>query len=213
MSPRTMETVVPCTTLRRVMPHVYFGPEKKRLLKLLNKGDVDDETLPFSVILKAIGFHKTLHACRAEPKFGHTWREFALWCAEQTRDLMVSHNSIGALDTVRLYLDGRVTKNKLTIAHRKAKDAYGHIWADAWDAPWSSCVSANRNAATAAMYVSAADPCESIEQTPMTAAMAIYRSVSQSNTNAFDVDSRTDSDMRRIVAGQRREFARCLGVP
>lgn len=81
--------------------------------------------------------------------------EFALWCAESVRYLMVDSRSTTALTVKRSWLDGQATDDELAAAWAAARaaswDAAGDaVWDAAWDAVWAAARAAVWAAAWAA---------------------------------------------------------------
>jgi len=100
--------------------------------------------------------------------------EFALWCAESVRYLMVDSRSTTALTVKRSWLDGQATDDELAAAwdaagaaaEAAAWDAAGAaaeaaagaaVWAAAWDAAWAAARAATEAAAEAAAGAAARD--------------------------------------------------------
>ncbi len=83
--------------------------------------------------------------------------EFALWCAESVRYLMVDSRSTTALTVKRSWLDGQATDDELAAARAAARAA---VWAAAWAAAAGAAAeaaawAAARDAAEAAAWAAA----------------------------------------------------------
>ena len=88
--------------------------------------------------------------------------EFALWCAESVRYLMVDSRSTTALTVKRSWLDGQATDDELAAARDAARDAAwaateAAAWAAARDAARAAAMDAARDAAWAAARAAAMD--------------------------------------------------------
>jgi len=78
--------------------------------------------------------------------------EFALWCAESVRYLMVDSRSTTALTVKRSWLDGQATDDELAAAGAAARAA---VWAAAWAAAGAAVGAAAGAAAEAAAWAAA----------------------------------------------------------
>jgi len=152
------------TTLNRIRACLCESDWAK-LLKHLGKTQVDDELLPFSVILESNGLDDALWCCQSAPECDREWRSFAVWCARQVQHLMTDKRSIEALDVAEQFANGRATQAELAAARaaadaaadaaRAAADAAREAagaWAAAWEAAgaWAAGTFAAADAARAA---------------------------------------------------------------
>ena len=84
--------------------------------------------------------------------------EFALWCAESVRYLMVDSRSTTALTVKRSWLDGQATDDELAAARAAARAAAeAAAWDAAGDAARAAARDAARDAAGAAVWAAAWD--------------------------------------------------------
>jgi hypothetical protein len=93
-----------------------------------------------------------------------TLHEFACWCAEgalrseEKAGRAVDPRSWGAVETKRLWLDGKATKKQLAAARAATWDAArAAAWAATWDAAWAATRDAAWDAARAAAWAAARD--------------------------------------------------------
>jgi hypothetical protein len=110
------------TTLNRIREHSPCVEGWTKLLSHLGKTRSDDEPLPYSTILDAVGLNDTLWCLRAEPQHAREWRLFAVWCARQVQDLMTDPRSVTALGVAERHAHGEATDEELRAAE-KAADA------------------------------------------------------------------------------------------
>ena len=96
----------------------------RKLLKYLGKTVVDDESLPFSVILDSNGLEDALWCCHTAPEYNRVWRLYAVWCARQVQHLMTDQRSLNALDVAERHANGQATDKELSVAWDAAKDAW-----------------------------------------------------------------------------------------
>ena len=112
------------TTLNEIRAHQPCTESWKVLLRSLNKTQADDEPLPYARILEICGLNNCLWAiAHCHPHGSRICAEFALWCAESVRHLMMDPRSIAALDVTRQYLDGNATLEQLRAAREAAERA------------------------------------------------------------------------------------------
>ena len=111
------------TTLNRIREQSPCVEGWKKLLAHLDKTQADDEPLPFSTILDAIGLEDTLSCLRAEPQHNREWRLFSVWCARQVQHLMTDTRSIAAIDMAERYAHGEATDEELRVSEVAAWDA------------------------------------------------------------------------------------------
>ena len=125
------------TTLKAIRDCNPCASGWQKLLKYLGKTEVDDEPLPFSVILESNGLGDALWACRSAPQHNREWRLFAVWCARQVQHLMTDPRSIAALDVAERHADGLATDEELESARAAAWAAGDAAWA-ARDTAWAA---------------------------------------------------------------------------
>jgi hypothetical protein len=108
------------TTLNRIREHNPCVSGWTRLLSHLGKTKADDEPLPYSTILDAVGLQDTLWCLRAEPQHAREWRLFAVWCARQVQHRMTVPRSIAAIGVAERHAHGKATDEELQVAWRAA---------------------------------------------------------------------------------------------
>jgi hypothetical protein len=148
-----------------------------KLLAGLGKTEPDDESLPFSEILRINGLEDALWAARSAPQYAREWRLYMVWCARQVQHLMTDKRSIDALDVAEKYALGQATDADLAAARAAAQaaawdaaqdewdaalaatqaSARASAWAAVWDAAWASAWNAALAAARAAAWDAAWD--------------------------------------------------------
>ena len=136
------------TTLNRIREHNPCVSGWAKLLSHLGKTKADDEPLPYSMILDAVGLADTLWCLRAEPQHAREWRLYAVWCARQVQHLMADPRSIAAIDMAERYEHGEATDEEL----QAARDA---AWNAAWNAAWDVACAAAEAAWAAAAWAAA----------------------------------------------------------
>jgi len=113
------------TTLNKIQMCNIGSRGWKKLLKYLGKTMLDDESLPFSVILDSNGLEDALWCCYAAPEYNRVWRLYAVWCARQGQYLMTDQRSLNALGVAERYANGQATDKELSAAKDAAEDAWG----------------------------------------------------------------------------------------
>jgi hypothetical protein len=141
------------TTLKRIRAHSPCVEGWKTLLVYLGKTKADDEPLPYSRILDAIGLRDTLWCCLAEPQHTREWRLFSVWCARQIQHLMTNPRSIAALDVAERYENGEATDAELNAAYEAA--SWAAAWGSSGDAAWAAVRATCGAACEAAAWTSA----------------------------------------------------------
>jgi len=140
------------TTLNRIREHSPCVDGWTKLLAHLGKTKADDEPLPYSTILDAVGLEDTLWCCRAEPKHAREWRLYAVWCARQVQNGMADPRSIAAIDEAERHAHGEATDEELRVAWDAAGEAKWAAWAAARAAARAVSRAAAGEAARAAAW-------------------------------------------------------------
>lgn len=197
------------TTLRRCLkvepPPNYFG----KLLIHLGKQRVDDDPLPYTEIVEALGILCALYFCTAEPEHERHWRRFAVWCARQVEHLIKSPECAAALDVADRFTRGEASRQDLDAASAAA-------WRTAYDgedrAGWLAFQYANESAAQAAScFVPRfyhAFPCSvNVVDAAITAVKAAgHHGAMSGDRSVIDGRSHTHIADRRAVVMQERAF-------
>jgi hypothetical protein len=144
------------TTLSRIREQNPCVEGWTKLLLHLNKTKADDEPLPYSTIIDAVGLEDALWCCRAEPQHAREWRLFAVWCARQVQNRMTNPRSLAALDVAERYAHGEATDEELRVARaaawaalEAAEETAWYAALNAWDAARDTALGA-QSAARAA---------------------------------------------------------------
>jgi hypothetical protein len=196
------------TTLNRIRWHNPCVEGWTKLLSHLSKTKADDEPLPYSTIIDAVGLQDTLWCLRAEPQYDREWRLFAVWCARQVQHLMTDPRSIAAIDVAERHAHGEATDEELRVAREAAwaaaeaaaRDAEA-AWATAAAAAWASSREAAWAAAAApgsaalAAYVVADDA--RVVRVVARAAGAFW--AAEASAVLAEARAAQDAELRRIV--------------
>ena len=129
------------TTLNRIKKHRPCNSGWKTLLTHLNKIQVDDEPLPFSVIVESNGLEDALWCCRAEPEHDRDWRLFAVWCARSVQHLMTDERSINSVNVAEKFAHGEASREELAAAMDAASAAAWAASEEEW-AAWAAITAA-----------------------------------------------------------------------
>jgi hypothetical protein len=139
------------TTLNRIREHSPCRSSWTALLKHLNKTAVDDEPLPFKLILDVVGIDDTLWCARSAPEYSPEWRLFAVFCARQVSHLLTDPRLLSAIEIAERFALGLATEDELRAAYAAAEAAYDAA-EDSRDAARDAAAAA-LNAATPAASV------------------------------------------------------------
>jgi len=220
------------TTLNRIKKHRPCNSGWKTLLTHLNKIQVDDEPLPFSVIVESNGLEDALWCCRAEPEHDRDWRLFAVWCARSVQHLMTDERSINSVNVAEKFAHGEASREELAAALDAASAAITAAWAasEAASAAWAA--SAEASAASAAWAASAeaseawaawAASAEASEASAASAAWAAWaasaaasaeaseaaRAASAASAASAEASEAASAEARE---GQKEQFLKIVGV-
>ena len=119
------------------------------LLAHLNKTDPDDEPLPLSTVLDAVGLDECLWCLQTVPEHDREWRLYAIRCARKVQHLATNQRNDRVLEVAKKFANGKATADQLAHALTDAEDSVGtavrraaqstaktDAWAAAWYAVW-----------------------------------------------------------------------------
>lgn len=111
------------TTLNKIKEHEPCIEGWEKLLKFLNKTEVDDEPLELTAILESNGLDDALWALRAVDGKDREIRLMACDFAESVVRLANDERCNKAIDVIRKYANGEATQEELAAAWDAARDA------------------------------------------------------------------------------------------